>query len=107
MDPMLCDVFDIKFNGLNRSVLKFSDDFCSPKMLREPLYHNPYRKDWACMPRNRPLAFVEAIHDLPRLKKTGRSLNLSRFILANQNVSPCLSHVFLSVLNLLLYAKQI
>lgn len=70
MDPMLCDVFDIKLKG---AVFRFSDHFGHTKMMMEPSYQNPYRKDWACRPRNKPLAFVEAVHDLPRLKKTGRS----------------------------------
>ncbi|XP_063707632.1 protein cortex [Culicoides brevitarsis] len=75
MDPLLCVAFDVDLSEAHSSVLKFNDTFCHAKLLKEPSFHNLFRKDWPCQPRNRPLAFVEAIHDLPRLKKTvGRQL---------------------------------
>lgn len=34
----------------------------------EPTYKNLNKLDWSCTPRPKPLAFVESVHDLPRIK---------------------------------------
>ncbi|XP_055627026.1 protein cortex isoform X2 [Toxorhynchites rutilus septentrionalis] len=34
----------------------------------EPTYKNVHKLDWGCKPRSKPLAFIESVHDLPRIK---------------------------------------
>uniref|UniRef100_A0A1Q3EVD3 Putative anaphase promoting complex cdc20 cdh1 and ama1 subunit n=1 Tax=Culex tarsalis TaxID=7177 RepID=A0A1Q3EVD3_CULTA len=34
----------------------------------EPAWKNLNKLDWSCRPRSKPLAFVESVHDLPRIK---------------------------------------
>ncbi|EDS37152.1 retina aberrant in pattern [Culex quinquefasciatus] len=34
----------------------------------EPSWKNLQKLDWSCWPRAKPLAFVESVHDLPRIK---------------------------------------
>lgn len=41
---------------------------------REPMYKNEHKLDWSCQPRSKPLAFIESVHDLPRIK-VSRSLS--------------------------------
>lgn len=73
MDTLLCNAFNLQDNMKNTRVLKFNDNLSNIKKSLEPYNQNQQRLDWDCIPRNKPLAFVEAIHDLPNLKKTGRS----------------------------------
>lgn len=35
---------------------------------QEPMYKNEHKLDWGCRPRSKPLAFIESVHDLPRIK---------------------------------------
>ncbi|XP_065087735.1 protein cortex isoform X2 [Ochlerotatus camptorhynchus] len=40
-----------------------------PLLLKqEPMYKNEHKLDWSCQPRSKPLAFIESVHDLPRIK---------------------------------------
>ncbi|XP_055591279.1 protein cortex [Uranotaenia lowii] len=34
----------------------------------EPSFKNVHKLDWSCKPRAKPLAFIESVHDLPRIK---------------------------------------
>jgi hypothetical protein len=36
----------------------------------EARFNNAEKLDWMCKPRNKPLAFVEAVHDLPTFNKS-------------------------------------
>lgn len=80
MDTLLCNVYNIKAATEKTRVLKFNDNLSNIKKSEEPYRKNKQRLDWDCIPRSKPLAYVEAIHDLPNLKKTGRSIPSSFLI---------------------------
>lgn len=74
-------VFNQMFNlsPVADKILNFSDatnqEICQrlairePLLLqREPMYKNEHKLDWGCRPRSKPLAFIESVHDLPRIK---------------------------------------
>jgi hypothetical protein len=41
-----------------------------PTYINEARFKNEQKLDWMCKPRNKPLAFVEAVHDLPTFNKS-------------------------------------
>ncbi|XP_058067093.1 protein cortex [Anopheles bellator] len=63
------------------SLLRFSDQqqqqaatgmrsVCATlEWIARPTYRNPQRLDWSCQPRSKPIGFIEAVHDLPLIKK--------------------------------------
>uniref|UniRef100_A0A182WEM5 Uncharacterized protein n=1 Tax=Anopheles minimus TaxID=112268 RepID=A0A182WEM5_9DIPT len=60
-------------------ILTFNDtntrQVCSQLSMKRPLewvvrptYSNLQKLDWSCHPRSKPIAFIEAVHDLPNIK---------------------------------------
>jgi hypothetical protein len=45
-----------------------------PTFTSVPRFSNAEKLDWQCKPRHKPMAFVEAVHDLPAFNKSSEHI---------------------------------